>query len=85
MLEDGSLYAWGYNKNGVLGVGKDDNRIYTPEQVTGIDGVIKYINLVQNSSNSDAVVLHFLTEDGLLYGTGLNYSNYPVKIEFKDK
>ena len=85
ILEDNSLYAWGYNKNGELGVGKDDNKIYTPEQVTGIDGVIKYINLVQNSSNSDAVVVHFLTEDGLLYGTGLNYSTYPVIIEFKEK
>lgn len=83
ILEDSSLYAWGDNSNGHLGVGKDDNRIYTPEQVTGIDGVIKYINLVQNSSNSDAVVVHFLTEDGLLYGTGLNYSSSPKKIEFK--
>ena len=85
ILEDNSLYAWGYNKNGELGVGKDDNRIYTPEQVTGIDGVIKYINLVYNSSNSDAAVVHFLTEDGLLYGTGLNYSSSPKKIEFKEK
>ena len=85
ILEDSSLYAWGDNSNGHLGVGKDDNRIYTPEQVTGIDGVIKYINLVQNSSNSDAVVVHFLTEDGLLYGTGLNYSSSPKKIEFKEK
>ena len=85
ILEDNSLYAWGYNKNGELGVGKDDEIIYTPEQVTGIDGVIKYINLVQNSSNSDAVVVHFLTEDGLLYGTGLNYSSSPKKIEFKEK
>ena len=85
LMEDNSLYAWGDNSNGHLGVGKDDNRIYTPEQVTGIDGVIKYINLVQNSSNSDAVVVHFLTEDGLLYGTGLNYSSSPKKIEFKEK
>ena len=85
ILEDNSLYAWGYNKNGELGVGKDDNKIYTPEQVTGIDGVIKYINLVYNSSNSDAAVVHFLTEDGLLYGTGLNYSSSPKKIEFKEK
>ena len=84
LMEDNSLYAWGNNRNGRLGVGKDDNRIYTPEQVTGIDGVIKYINLVHNSQNSD-VEVHFLTEDGLLYGTGLNYSNYPVKIEFKNK
>ena len=84
ILEDNSLYAWGYNKNGELGVGKYDEIIYTPEQVTGIDGVIKYINLVYKSSNSDAVV-HFLTEDGLLYGTGLNYSSSPKKIEFKEK
>ena len=85
ILEDSSLYAWGNNSNGHLGVGKDDNRIYTPEQVTGIDGVIKYINLVQNHSNSDASVVHFFTEDGLLYGTGLNYSSSPKKIEFKEK
>ena len=84
LMEDNSLYAWGYNKNGELGVGKSDKIIYTPEQVTGIDGVIKYINLVQNSSNSDAIV-HFFTEDGLLYGTGLTYSSSPKKIEFKEK
>ena len=28
---------------------------------------------------------YFLTEDGLLYVTGSNYANYPVKIEFKEK
>ena len=82
ILEDNSLYAWGYNKNGELGVGKYDEIIYTPEQVTGIDGVIKYISYLLHNSNA---VVHFLTEDGLLYGTGLNYSSSPKKIEFKEK
>ena len=82
ILEDNSLYAWGYNKNGELGVGKYDEIIYTPEQVTGIDGTIKYISYLLHNSNA---VVHFLTEDGLLYGTGLNYSSSPKKIEFKEK
>lgn len=80
ILEDGSLYAWGSNGIGQLGIGKDDDRIYTPEQVTGIDGTIKYISLHVFSTMEMAV--NFLTEDGLLYGTGYTYSNYPEQIYF---
>ena len=78
IMEDGSLYAWGDNEYGQLGVGSNEEQISTPTLVTGITGTIKKII---NSSDDE----YFLTEDGLLYGTGLNYSNYPVKIEFKDK
>ncbi len=85
LMEDNSLYAWGDNGNGVLGVGKNDDSIYIPEQVTGINGAIKDISyLSHNASNSD-VEVHFLTENGLLYGTGLHYSAHPEKIAFKEQ
>ena len=78
IMEDGSLYAWGDNEYGQLGVKSNKEKITTPTLVTGITGTIKKI--IDSSDDG-----YFLTEDGLLYGTGLNYSNYPVKIEFKDK
>ena len=85
LMESNSLYAWGGNGNGVLGVGKNDDSIYKPEQVTGINGAIKDISyLSHNASNSD-VEVHFLTENGLLYGTGLHYSAHPEKIAFKEQ
>ena len=81
ILEDGSLYAWGSNSNGILGVGKSFT-IYTPEQVTGINGTIKEIF---SSTSIYGVNRYFLTEDDLLYVTGWEDLYYPVRIEFKEK
>ena len=81
ILVDGSLYAWGSNSNGILGVGKSFT-IYTPEQVTGINGTIKEIF---SSTSIYGVNRYFLTEDDLLYVTGWEDLYYPVRIEFKEK
>ena len=80
ILEDNSLYAWGSNYKGMLGVGNNEENITIPTLINGITGTIKKVISESHSDNR-----YFLTEDGLLYGTGSNYSNYPVKIEFKDK
>ena len=80
IMEDGSLYAWGSNYKGMLGVGNNEENITIPTLINGITGTIKKVISESHSDNR-----YFLTEDGLLYGTGSNYSNYPVKIEFKDK
>ncbi len=80
LMEDDSLYAWGSNYKGKLGVGNNEENITIPTLITGITGTIKKV--ISESHSND---IYFLTEDGLLYGTGLNYSNYPVKIEFKEK
>ena len=85
LMEDNSLYAWGDNGNGVLGVGKNDDSIYIPEQVTGINGAIKDISYLSHNASNYDVEVHFLTENGLLYGTGLHYSAHPEKIAFKEQ
>ena len=64
ILEDGSLYAWGNNSYGQLGVGDEVNR-NTPTKVN-LPGKIK--KLITSSSASYAIL-----EDGSLYAWGENY------------
>ena len=63
-MEDSSLYAWGNNESGKLGVGDEVNR-NTPTKVN-LPGKIK--KLITSSSASYAIL-----EDGSLYAWGYNY------------
>ena len=83
LMEDGSLYAWGYNPHGELGVGDEVNR-NTPAKVDGITGNI--IKLYINSSDSTYGAVYIFTEDGAVYasghlaGTGSVNTNIPTKL-----
>ena len=65
VLEDGSLYAWGFNTLGQLGVGDEINR-NTPTKVN-LPGMVKEI--MHNSYS-----VYTILEDGSLYAWGVNYS-----------
>ena len=80
LMEDNSLYAWGSNYKGMLGVGNNEENITIPTLITGITGTIKKV--ISESHSDDR---YFLTENGLLYGTGLHYSAHPEKIAFKEQ
>jgi alpha-tubulin suppressor-like RCC1 family protein len=66
LCEDGSLYSFGFNLYGQLGLG-DTNHRYTPQLITLPDGK----KAKQAISGSYHIFL--LTEDGLLYGWGDKY------------
>ena len=68
VYDNGSLYAWGKNNAGQLGVGDTIDR-NTPTKVTGISGKIRKL-IPYNSSNSKHVLA--LMEDGSLYAWGYN-------------
>ena len=73
ILEDGSLYAWGNNKGGQLGIGREDN-INSPTKVTDINGkvtkVMTFIYVYEEifSTYVDAST-YILTESSSLYTT----------------
>lgn len=83
---DNSIYAWGSNQNGQLGLGLDDVTVNIPAKVNGITGNIKEII---NNSNS----VYVLTDDNSLYLWGDNQNgqlgfsaatpiiNTPKKVE----
>ena len=83
LMEDGSLYAWGYNSHGELGVG-DENNKNTPAKVNGITGNITKLYI--NSSDSTYGAVYIFTEDGAVYasghlaGTGSVSTNIPTKL-----
>jgi len=65
LLEDGSVWAWGWNVFKHLGTGSDEEYIFTPEQVRGITGAAAVA----------AGVAHALalTEGGSVYAWGRNW------------
>lgn len=87
ILEDGSLYAWGNNQSGILGVG-DEANTNTPTKVN-LPGKIK--ELITNGSS-----VYALMEDSSLYAWGNNESgklgvgdevnrNTPTKVNLPGK
>lgn len=87
VMNDGSLYAWGYNNYGLLGVG-DGNDRYTPTKVNLPD---KIKELIMDGSSIYAIL-----DDGSLYAWGSNNDgklgvgdendkNTPAKVNLPSK
>ena len=74
IIEDGSLYAWGNNKDGQLGIGSREDNINSPTKVTDINGkvtkVMTFIYVYKEifSTFVDAST-YILTESSSLYTT----------------
>lgn len=64
LTDDNSLYVWGNNEHGQLGIG-DIISTYIPVKVSGINGTIKDIYTYYSS-------VYAVTEDGALYSWGDN-------------
>ena len=93
IMEDGSLYAWGNNSDGQLGVGSDAAYQNTPKKIDFNNTSAKVKKLFYH--NGDAVFA--LMEDGSLYAWGNNYygylgngdinidKNFPTKVLLPEK
>ena len=74
IIKDGSLYAWGNNKGGQLGIGSLEDNINSPTKVTDINGkvtkVMTFIYVYEEifSTYVDAST-YILTESSSLYTT----------------
>ena len=74
IIKDGSLYAWGNNKGGQLGIGSREDNINSPTKVTDINGkvtkVMTFIYVYEEifSTYVDAST-YILTESSSLYTT----------------
>lgn len=73
LTENNTLYAWGYNYKGRLGLGLDNGEVNTPTKVESINGIIKKIY------TSNYSFIYILTEDNTLYTWGDN--KYGIGIE----
>ncbi len=72
LMSDGSVYVWGRNGYGCLGVG-NTAIVYTPTKVTALDGVtIVDISIGQTVFTAMFHVM-FLADDGTVYASGWNY------------
>ena len=74
IIKDGSLYAWGNNEGGQLGIGSREDNINSPTKVTDINGkvtkVMTFIYVYKDifSTYVDAIT-YILTESSSLYTT----------------
>ncbi len=83
LKSNGSIWAWGENYNGELGINSDDNYINVPVQVYTLSDIVSV------SAGSDYSLI--LKSDGSVWAWGLNYhgqlgigsnnnSNVPVQV-----
>ena len=75
LTEDSSLYAWGNNQNGQLGLGRDNVIVNTPTKINGITGTIKEVivyNRPYNNTQYNYNHVYVITEDSSLYLWGNN-------------
>lgn len=71
-IENGTLYAWGNNANGILGVGADaGNLVWTPQAVEMPEDSGAVRSVLTNRKGQTFA----LTQDGVLYGWGNNAGN----------
>lgn len=66
LLEDGTVWTWGGNDKGQLGIGNNINQ-FTPTQVSGIND-IKQISVSDSSANGGYMLA--LKNDGTVWGWG---------------
>lgn len=71
LKQDGSVWAWGYNRYGQLGDGTIVNR----SQAVQVDISEKVVDVIGRSNYAV-----FLTESGNLYGAGVGFGDTPVLI-----
>ena len=69
IAEDGTVWAWGNNQNGELGIGNNTARVLTPVQIPGITNAVQVsCGQVSNGYGFSLIV----TDDGSLYSFGTN-------------
>ena len=92
IMEDGSLYAWGKNEYGVLGIGSDAAYQNTPKKIDFNNTSAKVKKLFYHNGH----VVFALMEDGSLYAWGNNHygylgngdsidKNFPTKVLLPEK
>ena len=85
---DGTVWAWGYNKNGELGQGNTTS-VYSPVQVKSADGNSYLTDIIEIAAGSNHNLA--LAKDGTVWSWGYNYhgqlgngttanSSLPVKV-----
>ena len=89
---DGTVWAWGYNKNGELGQG-DTTNVYSPVQVKSADGNSYLTDIIEIAAGSNHNLA--LDKDGTVWAWGYNgygqlgnktatSSSLPVKVKTGD-
>lgn len=73
LTDDGTVYGWGSNARGQLGIGSISVSVSTPVEVTALTGLTSRI--VKIASGSGATHSFAIAEDGTLYEWGDDYFN----------